>query len=184
MAINFRETALRGAYVVEPERFDDERGFLARCFSEAEFAARGLNARQVESNISFNARRYTVRGMHYQREPHAQAKLVRCTAGAVYDVIIDLRPGSETYARWVGVELSAENRLTLYVPEGFAHGFQTLTDATEVFYQMSSCYAPQSAAGVRWDDPAFQIEWPATEGVIINERDRTYPDFRPARGGE
>lgn len=185
MAIKFKETALKGAFVVEPERFEDERGFLARSFSEAEFAALGAGVPLVESNISFNTKRHTVRGMHYQRAPHAQAKLVRCTAGAVYDVIIDLRPDSETYARWVGVELTAENRLALYVPEGFAHGFQTLADATEVFYQMSSYYAPQSAAGVRWDDPAFRIEWPATRGVIINERDRTYPDFRPAsRGGK
>lgn len=185
MAIKFKETALKGVFVVEPERFDDERGFLARSFSEPEFAAHGLNVCMAESNISFNARRHTVRGMHYQRAPHAQAKLVRCTAGAVYDVVIDLRPGSETYARWVGVELTAENRLALYVPEGFAHGFQTLSDATEVFYQMSAYYAPQSAAGVRWDDPAFRIAWPSTDGVTINERDRTYPDFRPAaRGGE
>lgn len=185
MGINFTETALRGAFVIEPERFDDERGFLARSFSESEFTSRGLVGCMVESNISFNARRHTVRGMHYQRAPHAQAKLVRCTAGAVYDVIIDLRPDSESYGRWVGVELSAANRLALYVPAGFAHGFQTLADATEVFYQMSAYYAPQSAAGVRWDDPAFRIEWPATGGVTINERDRTYPDFRPApRGGE
>lgn len=185
MPITFKETALRGAFVVEPERFNDERGFLARSFSESEFAARGLGARMVESNISFNAKRPTLRGMHYQRPPHAQAKLVRCTAGAVYDVVIDLRPDSETYARWVGVELSAENRLALYVPEGFAHGYQTLADATEVYYQMSARYAPQSAAGVRWDDPFFGIEWPYTRGVIVNERDRTYPDFRPAsRGGQ
>ncbi|HEX8117327.1 MAG TPA: dTDP-4-dehydrorhamnose 3,5-epimerase family protein, partial [Pyrinomonadaceae bacterium] len=138
MGITFKETGLAGAFVVEPERFDDERGFLARAFSESEFAARGLNARFIESNISFNVRRHTVRGMHYQRAPHAQAKLVRCTAGAVFDVVIDLRRGSETYARWFGLELTARNRLALYVPEGFAHGYQTLTDAAEVFYQMSS----------------------------------------------
>ena len=181
----FTETPLAGAFHVDLERRVDERGFLARSFSEAEFAARGAGVPLVESNISFNTKRHTVRGMHYQRAPHAQAKLVRCTAGAVYDVIIDLRPDSETYARWVGVELTAGNRLALYVPEGFAHGFQTLADETEVFYQMSSYYAPRSAAGVRWDDPAFRIEWPATRGVIINERDRTYPDFRPAsRGGK
>src|SRR5215207_1478029 len=144
MAITFKETALEGAFVIEPERFDDERGFLARTFSESEFAALGIGMPMVESNIAFNTKRHTVRGMHYQRAPHAQAKLVRCTAGAVYDVIIDLRPDSETYARWVGVELTASNRLALYVPEGFAHGYQSLADATELFYQMSSPYAPRS----------------------------------------
>jgi dTDP-4-dehydrorhamnose 3,5-epimerase len=183
MGITFKETELRGAFVIEPERFDDERGFVARSFSEAEFAARGIASRLVEANISFNAKRHTVRGMHYQEPPFAQAKLVRCTAGAVYDAIIDLRTDSETYARWLGVELTAENRLALYVPEGFAHGFQTLVDGAEVFYHMSSYYVPESAAGVRWDDPAFGIEWPATVGVTINERDRTYPDFRPAARG-
>lgn len=180
MGITFKETGLGGAFVIEPERFEDERGFLARSFSEAEFAARGINSRLVEANITFNARRHTLRGMHFQAPPFAQAKLVRCTAGAVYDVIIDLRPDSETYTRWVGLELTAQNRLALYVPEGFAHGFLTLVDGAEVFYQLTGRYAPASAAGVRWDDPAFRIEWPATAGVTINERDRTYPDFRPA----
>lgn len=180
MAIIFRETKLAGAYVVEPERFEDPRGFFARTYSGREFEARGLKPCAADCNLSFNARRHTVRGMHFQAAPHAQAKLVRCTAGAVYDVVIDLRPRSETFGEWVGIELSAENRLALYVPEGFAHGFQTLADGAEVFYQMSGYYVPESAGGVRWDDPAFRIEWPATSGITINERDRTYPDFRPA----
>ena len=180
MGINFRETELKGAFVIEPERFDDERGFFARSFSHREFEAHGVEARLVECNISFNRRRHTIRGMHFQRAPHAQAKLVRCTAGAIYDVIIDLRPGSETFARWVGVELSAENRAMLYVPAGFAHGFQTLADETEVFYQVSAYYEPASCGGVRWDDPAFAIQWREPEDVTINERDRTYADFDPS----
>ncbi len=174
----FKETKLGGAFVVEPERFEDERGFFARGWSRREFEERGLDARLVETNISFNRLRGTLRGMHFQSAPRAQSKLVRCTSGAIYDVIVDLRPESPTFKRWVGVELSAENRLMLFVPEGFAHGFQTLEDETEVFYQMSDYYAPETAGGVRWDDPAFGIEWPDAPARIINERDATYPDFR------
>ncbi|MCA1817678.1 MAG: dTDP-4-dehydrorhamnose 3,5-epimerase [Acidobacteria bacterium] len=173
----FTETKLRGAFVVEPERHEDERGFLALSWSRDEFAARGLSPDLVQCNISFSAREGTLRGMHFQAAPHAQAKLVRCTAGAVFDCIIDLREGSETFARWFAVELTAENRLQLYVPEGFAHGFQTLADESEVFYQMSSVYVPESARGVRWDDPAFGINWPEAAERTINLRDRTYPDF-------
>ncbi|HEY0077456.1 MAG TPA: dTDP-4-dehydrorhamnose 3,5-epimerase [Pyrinomonadaceae bacterium] len=173
----FKETKLKGAYVVEPERFGDERGFFARSWSAREFAAEGLDARMVECNISFNKRRGTLRGMHFQAAPHAQAKVVRCTLGAVFDCIVDLRPDSETFKRWFALELSAENRLMLYVPEGFAHGFQTLEDDSEVFYQMSQYYAQESGRGVRWDDPAFRIEWPPTEERIIIARDREYPDF-------
>jgi dTDP-4-dehydrorhamnose 3,5-epimerase len=170
---------LAGVYVIDPERFEDERGFLARGYSQEEFAAHGIRRPLVEAIISFNLRRHTVRGMHFQRAPRAQAKLVRCTAGAIYDVVIDLRPGSETFGRWEAVELSAGSRRMLYVPEGFAHGYQTLSDETEVFYLASDVYAPDCAAGVRWDDPAFRIEWPATDGVTVNERDRTCPDFDP-----
>lgn len=173
----FKETELGGAFVVEPERFEDERGFFARGWSRREFEERGLDARLVETNISFNRRRGTLRGMHFQSAPRAQAKLVRCTMGAIYDVVVDLRPESPTFRRWVGVELSAENRLMLFVPEGFAHGFQTLADETEVFYQMSEYYAPETAGGVRWDDPAFRIDWPDAPARIINERDANYPDF-------
>ena len=175
----FHETRLRGAFVIEPELREDERGFFALTWSRRGFEERGLNPDLVECNLSYSARRGTLRGMHFQAAPHAQAKLVRCTAGAVYDCIVDLREGSETFGRWVGVELSAGNRAQLYVPEGFAHGFQTLEDRTEVFYQMSSAYVPDAGRGVRWDDPAFGIEWPEAAERVINERDRTYPDFRP-----
>lgn len=178
MGINFIETKLKGAFVVEPERFDDHRGFLSRSFSAREFERLGLNPCVVECNISYSRAKHTVRGMHFQRGPHAQAKLVRCTVGAVYDVAIDLRPDSDTYGQWVGVELTAENRRMLYVPEGFAHGFQTLVEGAEIFYQISHYYAPGSEGGVRWDDPAFGINWPERAHVTINERDSTYPDFR------
>jgi dTDP-4-dehydrorhamnose 3,5-epimerase len=141
------------------------------------FEAAGLDARLVECNISFNRKKDTLRGMHYQGMPHGQAKLVRCTRGAIYDVIIDLRPTSATFKQWIGIELTAQNTRMLYVPPEFAHGFQTLANDTEVFYQMSSYYAPDSARGVRWDDPAFGIEWPEAESRIINARDREYPDF-------
>lgn len=173
------ETKLPGAFLIEPERFEDERGFLSRAWSEREFAAAGLRLPRVECNISYNKRRGTLRGMHFQRAPHAQAKLVRCTRGALYDVIIDLRPAAPTYRQWLGVELTAENQRFLYVPEGFAHGFQTLADETELYYQMSEVYVPEAADGVRWDDPAFAIAWPDNDGHerIIIARDRQYPDF-------
>lgn len=162
---------------MEPEKFEDERGFFAHSWSEREFALRGLPSRLVECSISFNRKRGTLRGMHYQAAPHGQVKLVRCTMGSIYDVIIDLRPGSPTFKQWVGVELAAGNHRMLYIPKDFAHGFQTLENKTEVFYQMSDVYAPESARGVRWNDPAFGIAWPAARNRIINERDGTYPDF-------
>lgn len=172
----FTETKLGGAFIIEPERFADERGFFARSWSEREFAARGLSSRLEECNISFNKRKGILRGMHFQVAPFAQAKLVRCTAGAIYDVAVDLRRDSATFKQWVAVELSAENRLMFFIPEGFAHGFQTLSDNTEVFYQMSEVYAPQHARGVRWNDPAFGIEWPLDERMMI-ARDCEYEDF-------
>lgn len=172
----FSETKLAGAYVIEPEQLEDERGFFARLWSEQDFAERGLVPHFIESNTSFSRKQGTLRGMHYQAAPHGQVKLVRCTAGAVYDAIIDLRPDSPTYKQWDSVELSADNRLMLYVPIGFAHGFQTLVDGTEVTYQMSSPYHPASSRGVRWDDPTFGITWPEAERVII-ARDREYSDF-------
>lgn len=172
----FTETKLAGAFVIEPERIDDVRGFFALNWSERESSARGLLPHFVESNISFSHKKGTLRGMHYQAAPHGQVKLVRCTAGAIYDVIIDLRPGSPTFKHWATVELTARNRLMLYVPLNFAHGFQTLEDNTEVTYQMSSSYHPESSRGVRWDDPAFGIPWPEADRVII-ARDRQYPDF-------
>ena len=173
----FTETKLKGVFVVEPKRFEDERGFFAQTFTQREFEEHGLNSRVAECNLSYNRRRGTLRGMHFQSPPRAQAKLVRCTAGAIFDVAIDLRPGSPTFMQWVGVELTAANRLMLFVPEGFAHGYQTLADETEVFYQVSDVYAPECAGGVRWDDPAFGVVWPLPVEVI-HERDASYEDFR------
>ena len=173
----FTETKLRGAFIIELQRFEDIRGFFARSWSERDFAEHGIKARLAEANISFSKSKGTLRGMHFQTAPHAQAKLVRCTMGAIYDVIIDLRPDSETFAQWIAVELTAANHLMLYVPEGFAHGFQTLEDNTEVFYQVSDIYAPQYAGGVRWNDPAFGIKWPEDELIMI-PRDQQYPDFK------
>jgi dTDP-4-dehydrorhamnose 3,5-epimerase len=177
----FRETELAGAYVLELERREDERGFFARAWCRDELAERGLDARVAQANLSWNERRGTVRGLHFQRPPHAEVKLVRCTRGAVYDVIVDLRPGSPTFTSWLGVELSAENGRALYVPEGFAHGYQTLADGSETFYLVSEPYAPSAEGGVRWDDPAFAIEWPEAAERIISEKDRNWPDFVPER---
>jgi dTDP-4-dehydrorhamnose 3,5-epimerase len=174
----FQPTSLPGAYVIDIERYEDVRGFFARAWDPREFEAQGLNPRLAQCNISFNLKRGTLRGMHYQAPPHAETKLVRCTAGSLFDVIIDLRPDSPSYTRWFGMTLSAANRRMLYVPEGFAHGFQTLEDNTEVFYQVSAFYAPAAGRGVRWNDPAFGIVWPPAERVIL-ERDATYPDFTP-----
>jgi dTDP-4-dehydrorhamnose 3,5-epimerase len=174
----FIETKLKGAFIIEPERVEDERGFFARSWCEREAAAYGLHPKWVQCNISFNKEKATLRGMHYQSAPRQEAKLVRCTMGAIYDVIIDLRPNSSTLGQWVGVELSAENRRMLYISEGFAHGFITLDDNSEIFYQMSEFYAPAHARGVRWNDPAFAIKWP-TDVLVISDRDRNYPDFHP-----
>jgi dTDP-4-dehydrorhamnose 3,5-epimerase len=171
------ETKLRGVYLVEPKRFEDERGFFAPSFSAREFAARGMASRFVENNISYSRSCGTIRGMHYQAAPFGQAKLVRCTRGAVFDVAVDLRPDSFTFRQWVGVELTAENRSMLYVPADCGHGFQTLSDDTEVFYMVSEVYAPESGRGFRWDDPAFGIGWPETQERILLKRDQEYPDF-------
>jgi len=174
----FTETRLKGAYIIEPEKRADDRGFFARSWCEKEFADHNLNPRTVQCNISFNARKGTLRGMHYQVAPSAEAKLVRCTQGAIYDVIIDLRPNSPTFKQAVAETLTARNHEMLYVPEGFAHGFLTLEDNSEIFYQMSEFYSPQHARGVRWNDPAFGIEWPIRE-PLMSDRDRNYPDFSP-----
>ncbi len=171
-----QETKLSGAFEIHIEPRADERGFFARSWCQQEFVQRGLNPNLVQCNISFNPRKGTMRGMHYQVSPYAEAKVVRCTKGAIYDVVIDLREESPTFKEWVGVTLTAANHDMIYVPEGYAHGFLTLEDDTEVFYQMSEFYHAGSARGVRWNDPAFQIAWPA-QPVIISERDSTYPDF-------
>lgn len=176
--MRFASVRLPGAYLIEPEFISDERGFFARTYCSNEFKEKGLNPNLVQCNVSYNMRRGTLRGMHFQRAPHAEAKLVRCTQGSIYDVIIDLRPDSQTFSQWFGAELSAENRKALYIPEGFAHGFITLQDDTEVLYQMSEFFHSECAAGVRWNDQAFSIQWP--EAVqVISDRDQNYPDFNP-----
>jgi dTDP-4-dehydrorhamnose 3,5-epimerase len=172
----FRETALPGVFVLEPELREDPRGFFARTWCQREFEEHGLDPRLVQVSVSFNRRRGTLRGMHYQAPPHAEAKLIRCTRGAIWDVALDLRPASPTFRQHIGVELTADNRAALYIPEGLAHGFQTLEDDTEVLYQMSEFYAPEVARGIRFDDPAFGIRWPLPEPIMLT-RDRTYPDF-------
>ena len=175
----FNTTPLAGAFVIELETITDERGFFARTFCRNEFERRNLNPSLVQCNLSYNRCRGTLRGMHFQKAPYPEVKLVRCHAGVVYDVIIDLRPDSDTYLAWIGVELSSTNRKMLYVPEGFAHGYQSLTDHSEVFYQVSQFYNPAAESGVRWDDPVFGIEWPQVENSIISDKDRHWPDFRP-----
>ncbi len=171
-----RELEIPGAYVVELERLGDERGFFARSFCEQEFATEGIDVRMVQSNISFNRRHGTLRGLHYQAKPFEEDKLVRCTMGSAWDVIVDLRTESPMVTRWVAQTLSAENRRALFVPRGCAHGFLTLEDDTEIFYQMSEYYKPEAARGVAWDDPAFGIEWPEAPAVV-SERDASYPRF-------
>lgn len=179
--MKFVPAGLDGAFVVELERREDERGFFARSWCQREFEEMGLDSRLVQCNLSWNRRRGTLRGLHWQAAPHAEAKLVRVTGGAIWDVIVDLRRGSPSYLRHVGVELDGRSRRALYVPAGFAHGFQTLSDDAEVFYQMSEFYVLESQRGARWNDPAFGIEWPVGP-PIINDRDASYPDFRA--GGE
>lgn len=174
--MNFCKTKLPGVLELHLQPKNDERGFFARSWCQKEFEDHGLNAKLVQCNVSFNNRKGTLRGMHYQADPYAETKIVRCTHGAIYDVVVDLRPQSPTFKDWIGVTLTAANRYMLYIPEGCAHGFLTLDDNTEVFYQMSEFHNPDSARGVRWNDPAFQVIWPGTVEVI-SERDRAYPDF-------
>jgi dTDP-4-dehydrorhamnose 3,5-epimerase len=177
--MRFVPTELPGVVVIEPDRRADDRGFFARTWCEREFAARGLAAAWVQCNVSFNRKAGTLRGLHYQADPHPEAKLVRCTMGAAFDVVADLRPDSPTYRRWAAVELTADNRRMVYVPAGCAHGFQTLCDDTELFYQMSETYYPELARGVRWDDPALGVEWPACADRVISDRDRNLPGLPP-----
>jgi dTDP-4-dehydrorhamnose 3,5-epimerase len=175
--MKFLETDLKGAYLIETEPIFDDRGFFARSWCQREFLEQGLNPNLVQCNISFNAKKGTLRGMHYQSKPHEEVKLVRCTKGSIYDVIVDIRPNSPTFKSWYGIDLNSINRKMLYIPEGFAHGFQTLEDNTEVFYQMSNFYHGESARGLRWDDPDVGIDWILTENLIISEKDQNYPDF-------
>lgn len=173
----FAEIQLNGAFLIELQRLEDERGFFARSWCKREFEQQGLYSELVQCNISFNRKRGTLRGMHYQEAPYEEIKLVRCTKGAIYDVIIDLRPDSQTFREWFSIELTDVNRKMLYIPEGFAHGFLTLKDNTEVIYQMSEFYAPGHTKGVRWNDPAFNIMWPI-DVKVISEKDKKIPDFR------
>jgi dTDP-4-dehydrorhamnose 3,5-epimerase len=178
--MQFRETPLPGAWVIELDLLGDERGWFARTYDAALFAEAGLEPVGVQCNSSFNAARDTLRGLHFQADPHGEAKLVRCVRGAIWDVGVDLRPSSDSYLRWHGVELSADNRRSYYLPAGLAHGFQTLTDDCEVQYLMGHVYVPESARGVRWDDPAFAIAWPEPDGErTMSERDAGYADFAP-----
>jgi len=176
----FTETPLKGAFIIEPEPRVDFRGFFARTWCQRECLAHGINPAMVQCSISFNKRKGTLRGLHYQAAPFEETKLVRCTMGAIYDVIVDLRPHSTTFMQHFAVILSADNRKMLYIPEGLAHGFQALEDNTEVSYQMSEFYHPEAARGVRWKDPAFGIPWPIPDPILL-DRDNNYPDFvRPA----
>lgn len=175
--MKFTEIPLKGAYIVELEAKEDRRGFFARTYCREEFSAHGLDFNVLQANISGNLKKGTLRGMHYQSDPAAEIKLVQCVSGSVYDVIIDLRPESKTYCHWFGLELSVANRRLLYIPEGFAHGFQTLEENSTLYYLMSQFYAPQYARGVRWNDPAFGIKWPLSDPVIA-EKDRLLPDYK------
>ena len=175
----FTQTDLEGAYIVEPEKLKDDRGYFARTWCQKEFQARNLDPNLVQCSISFNKKKGTLRGMHLQLPPSSETKLVRCTRGAIYDVIIDLRLDSTTYLQWIAITLTAENSKALYIPKGFAHGFQTLEDNTEIFYQMSDFYSPNCAIGFRWNDPIFKIQW-LEEISVISERDQQYKDYTPA----
>jgi dTDP-4-dehydrorhamnose 3,5-epimerase len=172
----FEKTTIGGVFRISPERKADERGFFARTWCREEFEKAGLDAALVQCSLSYNARKGTLRGMHHQTAPYAETKLVRCTMGAIYDVILDLRRESPTFKKWIGLTLTAENREMVYIPKGCAHGFLTLDDNSEIFYQMTEFYQPEAAQGVRWNDPAFAIDWPGNVEVI-SERDRTLPDF-------
>jgi dTDP-4-dehydrorhamnose 3,5-epimerase len=175
--MTFTETELKGAFVVGVRKIEDERGFFARGWCRKELEGAGLNPNLAQINFASSLKKGTLRGMHFQVAPDAEAKLVRCTRGSIFDVIIDLRPDSPTHGRWIGVDLSAENYLMLYVPEGFAHGYQTLTDDAEMYYMTSAFYAPSAARGVRFDDPAFGIQWPLPVAVV-SDADKQWPDYR------
>lgn len=174
--MKFTETRLPDAYVVDLQKMEDERGFFARAFCRSEFEQHGMVPDVVQANMSWNPTRGTLRGMHYQHHPYQETKFIRCTRGAIYDVIIDLRKDSPGYGQWVGVELTADNRSALFVPRDFAHGFITLTDDTEVLYLVSQSYQPGSEGGIRWDDPHFNIDWPI-DPVCISEKDANWPDY-------
>lgn len=176
--MRFRSLGIAGAFAIDLERLEDDRGFFARSFCEQEFAGHGLSSVIAQCNISWNRVQGTLRGIHFQRHPHAEAKLVRCTRGALYDVVVDLRPSSPTYLKWEAIQISADDRTAVYVPDGCGHGFQTLRDDTEVSYQMSERYHPELAGGIRWNDPAVCLAWPLLP-PIVSDRDNSYPDLVP-----
>jgi len=175
----FKETNLKGAFVIELEKREDERGFFARTWCKKEFEANGLETGLVQANLSLSRKAGTLRGMHYQAAPYEETKLVKCTNGALYDVIIDLRPNSPTYRQWFAVELAENNYKMLYVPKGFAHGFQTLVDNVAVFYLVTQFYSPSAERCVRWNDPQFGINWPDVNIRTISEKDKNWPDYAP-----
>jgi dTDP-4-dehydrorhamnose 3,5-epimerase len=174
--MKFLRTEISDVFIIEPERHKDNRGFFARTFCEQEFAAQGIVFNPVQSNISNNEKAFTLRGMHYQIKPYEEIKLVRCSAGRIFDVAVDIRPQSSSYKKWIGVELSRENGLALYIPPGCAHGFLTLEDHSDVFYQMSPAFMPGQDRGFHWNDPEFEISWPTTPEVI-SEKDFNLPNF-------
>jgi dTDP-4-dehydrorhamnose 3,5-epimerase len=176
--VRFTELELAGTFVVDIDAFDDERGLFARTFCESEFSKHGLETAVVQCSTSYNTARGTIRGMHFQVAPHEEVKLVRCTSGSIFDVVLDVRATSPTYGRWQAVELTRNNRRALYIPSGIAHGFQSLEEGSEVLYQISVEYSPQTARGVRWDDPELQIDWPIRNNINISAKDRELPSFR------
>lgn len=178
----FEPTSLDGAWLVDLERLEDERGFFARAWCQQEFETRGLVADVVQANVAYSGRKGTIRGMHYQIAPFEESKIVRCIRGAIWDVIIDMRPDSDTYRQWFGVELSAENRRQLYIPKGFAHGYQTLADDCEVFYLVSEFYSRDAERGIRWNDPHFAIAWPVLDSIDVSAKDQSWPDFQSESG--
>jgi dTDP-4-dehydrorhamnose 3,5-epimerase len=178
--MTFEETSISGAYLVDLNRMEDHRGFFARAWSAKEFAEMGLATSYPDVNFSLSTRKGTIRGLHYQKAPHEEAKFVRCVRGALFDVIVDLRPGSPTFLKWAGFEIRAEDYRAIYVPAGCAHGIQSLEDNTEMLYMVSACYQPGAEAGIRWDDPFLAIEWPDVEERIVSDKDQSWPDFDPA----
>ena len=172
----FHNTPLDGAYIIEPQKISDKRGFFARIWCQNELKEMGLNPEILQSNVGYSVHKGTLRGLHFQKAPHAEVKIVRCTKGTIYDVIVDLRPGSATFKKWFGVELSENNHKMIYAPEGFAQGYITLADESEMYYLTTNFYQPDSASGVRYNDPAFEIDWPI-EPQVISDQDMNWPDF-------
>jgi dTDP-4-dehydrorhamnose 3,5-epimerase len=177
----FKATPLKDAYVVEIKKIEDERGFFARAWCQREFEEQGIELTWAQANLAYSHKKGTLRGLHFQVEPFAEAKLIRCVRGAIFDVIVDLRSDSHTFEQWFGVELTADNRKAIYVPPGFAHGYQSLLDDTEVFYPVSQFYTPGYERGIRWDDPAFAITWPLADNLIISDKDLSWPKYNRLR---